>query len=211
VNVPEQVPSRPGQAQFEAKPIDDSLFAGAAAVAGMTELETAKLAEQQAAHEEVRQFARRMYEDHTRASKELMTIVGEKDISTPRDVSVREKACLNILSGLAGPMFDRAYIDGQVVAHMEAVALFEAEAQRGRDTELRAFAGRRLPTLQEHLRQVQMLASTHGTQNRGAVPGGVAPNPNRGGVAPAPVPAPPIPPRGTETRKPVGPGNTRDR
>jgi putative membrane protein len=65
-----------------------------------------------------------------------------------------------------GAAFDKAYIDDQVKAHQDAIALFEKEASGGSDAELKAFAAKQLPGLRGHLKQAQDLqsklgASTH--------------------------------------------------
>jgi len=41
--------------------------------------------------------------------------------------------------------------------HEEAVALFQKEASSGTDPDLKAFAQKTLPTLQEHLKMAQAL------------------------------------------------------
>ena len=47
--------------------------------------------------------------------------------------------------------FDHAYMAGQLADHEEAVSLFTREAKEGKDAELKAFAAKTLPALQEHL------------------------------------------------------------
>ena len=56
-----------------------------------------------------------------------------------------------------GNAFDRGFIDAQVKAHQEAIALFEKQANSGSDSELKAFAQKQLPGLRNHLKQAQDL------------------------------------------------------
>ena len=56
-----------------------------------------------------------------------------------------------------GAAFDRGFIDAQVKAHQEAIALFEAQASGGADAELKGFAQKQLPALRNHLKQAQDL------------------------------------------------------
>ena len=56
-----------------------------------------------------------------------------------------------------GAAFDRGFIEAQVKAHQEAIALFEAQANGGGDAELKAFAQKQLPALRNHLKQAQDL------------------------------------------------------
>jgi putative membrane protein len=65
-----------------------------------------------------------------------------------------------------GAAFDKGFIDAQVKAHQDAIALFEKQASGGSDADLKAFASKQLPALRTHLKQAQDLqtklgASTH--------------------------------------------------
>lgn len=62
-----------------------------------------------------------------------------------------------------GAAFDRGFIDAQVKAHQEAIALFEKQAKDGDDNDLQAFAEKHLPGLRSHLKQAQELQSKPGT------------------------------------------------
>lgn len=57
----------------------------------------------------------------------------------------------------SGTAFDRGFLDAQVKAHQEAIALFEKQANGNGDAELKAFAQKQLPGLRNHLKQAQDL------------------------------------------------------
>ena len=57
----------------------------------------------------------------------------------------------------SGAAFDRGFVDAQVKAHQEAIALFEKQANGGGDADLKAFAEKQLPGLRNHLKQAQDL------------------------------------------------------
>ncbi len=56
-----------------------------------------------------------------------------------------------------GTAFDRGFVEAQVKAHQEAIALFEKQANQGGDSDLKAFAEKQLPALRNHLKQAQDL------------------------------------------------------
>ncbi|HJU16218.1 MAG TPA: DUF4142 domain-containing protein, partial [Stellaceae bacterium] len=56
------------------------------------------------------------------------------------------------------PAFDRDYIDQQIRAHRQAIALFTAEAQGGQNPVLRRLAQQALPILRSHLREAEAIA-----------------------------------------------------
>jgi putative membrane protein len=62
---------------------------------------------------------------------------------------------MNRLSKLSGAQFDRAYMQDMVKDHEEDVAEFQREANNGSDPDVKAFAGKTLPTLQSHLQSAQ--------------------------------------------------------
>jgi putative membrane protein len=151
---PDAQPAREAR-QAGQGPVNDRLFVMAAAAGGMAEVMTSTLALQRAEDPEVRQFAQRMIADHNRANQELMSLAGARGIGVPAAPDIKDQAEADVLSGLRRAEFDRAYIRGQVAAHLCAVGLFEAESQRGADPELRAFAAKTLPTLREHLQHAR--------------------------------------------------------
>jgi len=139
-------------------PINDKLFVAAAAGAGMSEVALAELALENGADAETKTFAKHMVADHGKANKELMALAGAKAIPVPAGLPVADQAAAEILGGLKGEEFDREYAKQQLAAHLCAVALFHAEATRGQDPELKAFAAKTLPHLRQHLAAVHKLA-----------------------------------------------------
>ena len=54
------------------------------------------------------------------------------------------------MSAMTGAAFDREYTKMMVSDHRKDVSDFEKESTRGTDADLKEFATRTLPTLQEH-------------------------------------------------------------
>jgi putative membrane protein len=69
------------------------------------------------------------------------------------------KKMMDKMSKLSGADFDREYMKHQVNDHNKAVALFERQSRSGKDAELKAFAGRTLPTLKEHQQMAREINS----------------------------------------------------
>jgi putative membrane protein len=133
----------------------DREFVRKAAEGGVMEVELGRLAGARATSDAVRQFGQRMVTDHGMANQELMRLAEQKGVTLPASLSPEHQALRDRLGGLAGAEFDRAYMDEMVKDHREDVALFERQAQSAQDPDLRAFAGRTLPVLREHLRLAQ--------------------------------------------------------
>jgi putative membrane protein len=137
--------------------MSDGLFAAAAAGAGLCELNLARLAAERGAGDDVKKFARQMIADHTKIHQELRLLAAERHMALPNAVPIAGQAEEVALAGLSGEAFDRCYIKQQLAAHISAVCLFEAEAERGDDSHLKAWAAKILPTLKHHLREVQAM------------------------------------------------------
>ncbi len=137
--------------------MDDGLFAAAASAAGLCEVASARLAAERGSSDEVKRFATQMMNDHTKANQELMGLAVASRMALPNTPPITGRAEEAALSGLSGEKFDKCYIKGQLAAHIQAVGLFEAEAERGQDPQLKAWAAKTLPTLKHHLHEVKTM------------------------------------------------------
>ncbi len=143
------------------KPLSDKEFVTRAAQGGMTEVELGKVASEKGGSSQVKDFGARMVKDHSQANDELKGLAEKKGIALASTLDARHQGQVDRLSRLSGPAFDKAYVTNQVRAHESTVALFQEEAQSGQDPDLKAFASRTLPTLQDHC------SSIKGIQNSG--------------------------------------------
>ncbi len=154
----------------------DLNFVTEAAQGGMAEVELGRLAADKASSDEVKRFAGRMVNDHSRANDELKSIAESKHLSIPTGLDSKDQALHDRLSKLSGAAFDRAYMNAMVRDHRMDVAAFRRESQSGRDPEVKAWAAKTLPTLEDHLKEAQQAdktaVATSGTRSRTASPTG---------------------------------------
>jgi putative membrane protein len=139
---------------------DDRAFMMKAAADGMAEVELGKMAKEKAASSQVKDFAARMVTDHSKANDELKSLAGSKGVSLPSAPDKDQKAHSEKMAKLSGPGFDKGYIDHMVADHKKAVDLFTKTSRSARDPDVKAFASRTLPTLQDHLKMAQSAAAT---------------------------------------------------
>ena len=137
----------------------DSQFVTAAAQGGIAEVEMGRLAVQRASDSSVKEFGQHMVDDHSKANEELKTVAARKGLTAPSTVNEKEKLTIDRLSRLSGVAFDKAYMQDMVKDHQEDVSEFKRESTKGTDSEVKAFAGKILPTLQQHLQMAQDIAS----------------------------------------------------
>ena len=143
---------------------DSSKFATNAAQGGMAEVELGRLATQRGGDALVREFGARMVADHSRANSELKSIAGQKGMTLPSDLTSEQKSEVEKLSKMSGPDFDKEYMSAMLKDHQDDVKDFETQSKEGNDPEIKAFAGKTLPTLQQHLQMAQQAAQKVGAK-----------------------------------------------
>jgi len=133
-------------------------FVKMAASSDMFEINSSKLARKMARNPDVQQFAVQMIADHSKSSMELMATAKSEGIPVPAGMMAKHAVMLSRVAA-SGADFDSKYVEAQVMAHNEAVALFSTYARTGDDPALRAFAAQTLPILEQHRRMIMMIRS----------------------------------------------------
>ena len=133
-------------------------FVTEAANSDMLEIASSKLALSKG-DAKIKAFANKMIEDHTQTSSEVKSLVssGKVKVDLPMAMDKSHQSKLDKLSALAGADFTKEYESMQVSAHKDAVSLFERYSKGGDNADLKAFAAKYLPHLQEHLTMAQAL------------------------------------------------------
>jgi putative membrane protein len=135
----------------------DRRFIENAAMAGMAEVEMGKLAQQKASNAQVKEFAQRMVTDHTKANEELMSLASSKGVQPPAALDRSHRSDAEKMGKKSGADFDRDYVSRQVSDHRKTVGDFKKAADSAKDPELKAWAAKMLPTLEEHHKMAQSL------------------------------------------------------
>ena len=130
----------------------DRDFLEKAAHAGHAEVEASKLAQAKASNADVKSFAGKMVDDHAKAADELKQLASSKGVKLPDGPTVADRAKLKMLATAEGERFDKRYAETfGVKAHEDTVKLFQNAAGKAQDSDIKAFAEKTLPKLQEHL------------------------------------------------------------
>lgn len=143
---------------------EDTSFLSDAAQGGLDEVQVGQMAERSATNQNVRNFAKKMIDEHSRLNGELQSLASHKNYKLPDDISIKQKASNKLLSSKNGRSFDDSYVSSMVKDHRDDVQAFEKEASSGEDQDVRAFASKALVTLREHLRMAEDLARELGVK-----------------------------------------------
>ena len=139
---------------------NDSKFVIDAASGSMFEVKLGQLAQQNGSSSAVKDFGRRMEQEHSKAGDELKHAAQTVGVRVPTDLSKKDQARYDQLAKLKGAQFDRAYARLMVKDHEMDVADFQKEAQIGHNDIIKSFAQKTLPTLQSHLEQARSMERT---------------------------------------------------
>jgi putative membrane protein len=136
-------------------PAGDRKFVQETLKHGHAEVDLGKLASEKASNEAVKKFGQRMADDHGKAGEELKKIAQDKGLTPPTELDGKHKKLRDRLAKLSGPEFDRAYMDEMVKDHRKDVKEFQREAEKAKDPDVKSFASKTLPTLQDHLKEAE--------------------------------------------------------
>ena len=129
----------------------DRKFIEEAAQGGMAEVQLGQLAQQKASNDQVKQFGKKMADDHQKANDEIKKIASNKGINLPTDLSSGDRREYDKLQKMSGADFDREYMKEMVSDHKKDVKDFQSEGKSAKDADIKNFASSTLPTLQQHL------------------------------------------------------------
>src|SRR5688572_27878111 len=88
----------------------DRDFVNDLGVAGMAEVELGKMAAERAANAEVKRFAQRMVDDHSKGADKLKAVATSHNIMLPTELDDKHRDLRDRLSKLNGAEFDREYM-----------------------------------------------------------------------------------------------------
>ncbi|PWC32842.1 DUF4142 domain-containing protein [Azospirillum sp. TSO35-2] len=137
----------------------DRLFIELATAGGLAEVDFGTLVGKKAGSNAVKGFAARMVEDHAKANQKLEALAKAGQVPQPKDLDAEHKDLRGQLDKASGADFERLYILGQIRDHQKTAQLLEWEIGSGQDPALKDFAMETLPTVLDHLRAAQGIAS----------------------------------------------------
>ena len=142
----------------------DAAFVKKAAEGGTAEVALAKLAQEKASNADVKSFAAKLEKDHSQANDDLKEVASKKNITLSATSSKSHQPTHDRLAKLSGAEFDKAYVAAMLESHQKGVRDFSNVASGSGDAEVKAFASKTLPTLKDHLQQVQELSKAIGAK-----------------------------------------------
>lgn len=134
-------------------------FVNRAAKSDAYEIAAARLALTNGASQAVKDFAGEMVKAHTDSTARIKATAAQASPAITPDATLTQEQNdeLAELGKKTGAAFDEAYIDEQVDAHQDALAMMRDYAEHGNHAGLKAVAAAIAPVVQKHLDHAQSL------------------------------------------------------
>jgi putative membrane protein len=130
----------------------------------MAEVDAGKMALEKSQNAEVKKFAQQMVDDHTKALGEVQALATAKNVTLPDGAGAMAKTRALALKALSGSLFDTEYARRAGVGdHESTVKRLQKMQKDGKDSDLKALAGKMLPTVEHHLEMARTLAASTAT------------------------------------------------
>lgn len=139
-------------------PKSDSSFVMEAAVGSMLEVEAGNLAQQNASNQRVKDYGAMMVRDHGQANNELKSLVSARGVMLPDSLPAAQRKHIESMRKLTGKAFDTHYVSMMKDDHRKDIEKFEKEANSGKDTEIKNWASKTLPTLKMHRDSIEAIS-----------------------------------------------------
>lgn len=131
------------------------------AIGNMYEIEAARIAQTKASNADVKALASMILEDHTAAGEKLQSTASSAapDVALPTMLDQRRKGMIDNLNAAPPDDFDKVYLDQQVAAHNETLALLNGFSDNSDAPALATLAREMIPTITTHRDRAQALVN----------------------------------------------------
>jgi putative membrane protein len=141
-------------------PHDTAAFVSNASQSDMYEIQAAQIAERRSKNPEIKAFAKMMVRDHTKSTDLMKPLVAAAGQAPAAKLDDRRQGFIDNLNKASDADFDKTYVDQQVAAHKEALALMNGYAKDGSDAGLKGGAAKIAPTVQMHLDKITAIQAS---------------------------------------------------
>ena len=150
----------PAQKKHAAKraPMSDQKFVDMAAQTDMLEAHLGQMAANQAASQDVKDYAQMLVTDHTGDYQQLTALAAKAGFTVPTGLDAAHDRMIAPFEKLKGAAFDSRYIHEMIAGHTEAIGVYTKESTGAQNADVKAYASATLPTLHKHLDSAKDLA-----------------------------------------------------
>jgi putative membrane protein len=145
----------------------DRMFVGKAMQGSMAEVQLGQLTLQKSNNPQVKEFAQRMIDDHTKLNEQMKPVAQQLGVTVPDQISKGDRKTMAKLQGLSGSAYDQAYIKDMVKDHKQDLTEFQMEASSGQDQTTQDAANQGSKVIAQHLQMAQQMAKDQNVPSAG--------------------------------------------
>jgi putative membrane protein len=134
---------------------DDNEFMMTAAHSDQNEIQQSKMALAKGVTGMAKEMANKMIADHTKSTADLKAIASKKGVTLPTDMDAEHKALAPAMEKLSGKEFETRYLAQMQTDHQKTANTMAAHEKMTQDADLKAFIGKTLPVVEQHLGMAQ--------------------------------------------------------
>ena len=130
------------------------------AQANLSEIAAGKTAAEKAQSPDVKSFAQKMVDDHTKMFEDLRALAKTKGVALPQDANMKDLAQMKMIERKSGAEFDKDYMEHMVKDHEKDLKDLESLAAKVKDAQFKAALQKATPKIKEHLELAQRLSKS---------------------------------------------------
>jgi len=128
------------------------------AMANMAEISNGKLALSKAVNPDIKAYAQRMVDEHSKTLAEVQALAQAKGVELPKELNLKYKAKGAMLEALKGDIFDRTYMKQSGRRdHRVTHEQLKDDMDKIKDPDIKALAMKMRPIVEQHLLQADEL------------------------------------------------------
>lgn len=120
----------------------------------MSEVKLGDMAQKQAADERVKQFGKRMVDDHGKDLQNVKQLASQKHVNLPDAPDKDQTREADKLAKLSGAAFDKEYVKYEMKDHKDDVEENGKTMKKAKDPDVRKFAGEEYRTVVGHKKDI---------------------------------------------------------
>ncbi len=135
----------------------DKAFVKKALGGSMSEVQMGKLALEKSSNDQVKQFAQKMVDDHTKLIDQMKPVAEQMGVTVPDSPPSGDMKKMDKMKSLNGDAFDKAYAKDMLADHKKDNMEFQREQSTTQDPQLKQVVTQGSQVIQQHLQLAQQL------------------------------------------------------
>lgn len=146
----------------------DKQFLMTASQGDLTEITLSKLALTKSTNPQVKAYAQKMINDHTKLDAEMKPFAEQMGVPPATALNAEHQQLLDQLQGLSGADFDKQYMSDMDTSHHATLDAFQSELGSTQDAKLKPTVKKGEKVVAEHTRLADKLSAKLGGTSSGA-------------------------------------------